>query len=40
MVAYLEQYNIILVGFIASLVAGSATGLGALPIFLTKNVKP
>ncbi len=38
MVAYLEQYNIILVGFIASLVAGSATGLGALPIFFTKNV--
>lgn len=38
LVAYLEQYNIILVGFIASLVAGTATGLGALPIFLTKNV--
>ncbi|MTI54609.1 ZIP family metal transporter [Geosporobacter ferrireducens] len=38
MVAYLEQFNIIVVGFIASLVAGAATGLGALPIFFTKNV--
>ncbi|TCO76956.1 ZIP family metal transporter [Marinisporobacter balticus] len=38
MIAFLEQYNIILVGFIASVAAGCATGLGALPIFFTKNI--
>ncbi len=38
MVEYLSQFNLILVGIIASLAAGIATGIGALPIFFTKNV--
>lgn len=38
MITFLEQYNVILVGFMASVVAGCATGLGALPIFFTRNI--
>lgn len=38
MIDYLYQYNIIYIGLIASLVAGLCTGLGAVPIFFTKNV--
>ncbi|AOY75893.1 ZIP family metal transporter [Clostridium formicaceticum] len=38
MVDYLSQYNIIYIGLIASLAAGLCTGVGALPIFFTKNV--
>lgn len=38
MIAYLSQYNIILVGFLASLLAGLATGVGALPIIFIRDV--
>lgn len=38
MVQYLSQYNLIWLGIIASLCAGLATGMGAVPIFFTKNV--
>ncbi|WP_026476102.1 ZIP family metal transporter [Alkaliphilus transvaalensis] len=38
MVEFLSQYNIIYVGLIASLAAGLCTGLGAIPIFFTKDV--
>ncbi len=38
MVEYLSQFNLIYIGIIASLLAGTATGIGALPIFFTKDV--
>ena len=38
MVEYLSQFNIVWVGVIASLAAGLATAVGALPIFITKDV--
>ena len=38
MIEYLQQYNVILIGLMASLAAGLATGLGAIPIFFTKNI--
>jgi len=38
LVSWLNQFNPILVGLIASGVAGLATGLGAVPIFFTKNI--
>ena len=38
MVQYLSQFNIIIVGLIASILAGVCTGLGALPVFFTKKV--
>lgn len=38
MVEYLSQFNIILIGVIASLTAGLATGFGSLPVFFTKNI--
>ena len=38
MVEYLSQFNIILVGVVASLAAGLATGVGSLPIFFTRDV--
>ncbi len=38
MVEFLSQYNIFYVGLIASLIAGLCTGLGALPVFFTKEV--
>ena len=40
MVEFLSQYNPITVGLIASLIAGCATGIGALPIFFTRTVPP
>ncbi|WFA09366.1 ZIP family metal transporter [Tissierella sp. Yu-01] len=38
MIEYLSQFNLILLGISASLAAGLATGIGAIPIFFTKNV--
>lgn len=38
MVSWLSQFNPIVVGLIASLAAGLATGVGALPIFFTRNI--
>lgn len=38
MYEYLSQYPILLVGFIASFLAGSATFLGALPILIFRNI--
>jgi len=38
LVEYLSQYNIIYVGLIASLIAGLCTGIGAIPVFFTKEV--
>ncbi len=38
MIEYLANYNVITLGIIASLMAGLATGVGALPIFFTKNI--
>lgn len=38
MVQYLSQFNIIWVGFAASLAAGLATGIGSLPILFIKDV--
>ncbi|MDK2800799.1 MAG: zinc transporter, family [Clostridiales bacterium] len=38
MVEFLGQYNIITVGIIGSILAGVATGIGALPIFFTRKV--
>lgn len=38
MVDYLSQFNLIGVGIVASLAAGLATGVGALPIFFTTNI--
>ena len=38
MVQYLSQYNIILVGFLASLTAGLATSAGTLPIFFARDI--
>ena len=35
---FLLKLNIIWVGFIASLTAGLATGVGSLPIFFTRNI--
>jgi ZIP family zinc transporter len=37
-VQWLSQYNPIVVGLIASSIAGLATGIGALPIFMFKNI--
>ncbi|HZK34400.1 MAG TPA: ZIP family metal transporter [Bacillota bacterium] len=38
MVEYLSQFNIIWLGILASLAAGLATAVGALPIFFTNDV--
>lgn len=38
MVEYLSQCNLIWIGIGASLAAGLATGVGAIPIFFTRNV--
>jgi ZIP family zinc transporter len=38
MIKYLSQFNVIWLGIIASLAAGSATGIGSIPIFFTKDV--
>ncbi|MFZ5944462.1 MAG: ZIP family metal transporter [Bacillota bacterium] len=38
MIEYLSQFNLILLGILASLGAGIATGVGSLPIFFTRNV--
>ncbi len=38
MVEYLSQFNIIFIGVAATLATGLATGVGALPIFFTKNI--
>ncbi len=38
MIEYLSQFNILVVGMVASLIAGLATGIGSLPIFFTRNV--
>lgn len=38
MIEYLRQFNLICLGIIASMAAGFATGIGAIPIFFTKNI--
>ena len=38
MIEYLSQFNIIWLGIIATIGTGLATGIGALPIFFTKNI--
>ena len=38
MVEYLSQFNLIWLGIMASLGAGLATGIGSVPIFLTKKI--
>jgi len=38
LVDWLTQQNVIAVGLVASLIAGAATGLGALPLLLTRRV--
>ncbi|GAB6098784.1 ZIP family metal transporter [Halanaerocella petrolearia] len=38
MIESLANYNIVTLGLLASLFAGLATGVGALPIFFTRNV--
>lgn len=38
MVEFLSQYNAVIIGMIASGIAGIATGVGAIPIFFTKSV--
>ncbi|TDX51662.1 ZIP family metal transporter [Orenia marismortui] len=38
MVEFLAGYNIITIGILASLAAGLATGVGAIPIFFTKDI--
>jgi len=38
MIEALSRYDPILVGLIASLIAGCATGIGALPVFLARSV--
>lgn len=38
MIEYLSQYNLIVLGILASLAAGLATGMGSIPIFFTRNV--
>jgi len=38
LIEYLQQYNVIVIGLIASILAGAATGLGAIPIFFTKQI--
>lgn len=39
-IAYLEQFSPFTVGLIASLLAGLATSLGALPVFFTRKINP
>lgn len=38
MIEYLSQYNVIMLGIVASLIAGLATGIGSIPIFFAKNI--
>lgn len=38
MLGYLEKCSPVLIGILASLAAGLATGLGAIPIFFTRNI--
>jgi len=38
MVEYLSQFNLIWLGIMASLGAGLATGIGSIPVFLTKKI--
>ncbi|MBO8167905.1 MAG: ZIP family metal transporter [Thermoanaerobacteraceae bacterium] len=38
MAEFLHSYNIIALGLLASLAAGLATGVGATPIFFTRNI--
>ncbi len=38
MVEYLSKFNLILLGIMASLTAGMATGVGAIPIFFTRKI--
>jgi ZIP family zinc transporter len=38
MISYLQQFNLITIGIIASLTAGLATGVGAIPILFTQNI--
>lgn len=39
-IAYLEQFPPLLLGLLASLAAGLATSLGALPVFITRKIHP
>ncbi len=38
MLVFLEQFDLIWIGLIASLAAGLATGVGAIPILFTQNI--
>ncbi len=38
MIEYLSQFNIVWLGIFATIGTGLATGIGALPIFFTKNI--
>ncbi|WP_018248470.1 ZIP family metal transporter [Orenia marismortui] len=38
MLEFLAGYNIVTIGILASLAAGLATGVGAIPIFFTKDI--
>ena len=38
MIEYLSGYNVIFLGMLASLAAGLATGVGAVPVLFTKNI--
>jgi ZIP family zinc transporter len=38
MIGFLSQYNLIVLGILASLTAGLCTGFGAIPIFFTRNI--
>lgn len=38
MIEYMAQFNVIILGIIASLAAGLATGIGSIPIFFTRNI--
>ena len=38
MLVFLQQFNLILVGLIASLAAGLTTGVRAIPILFTQNI--
>ncbi|MGI6113399.1 MAG: ZIP family metal transporter [Mahellales bacterium] len=38
MIEYLSQFDLVTVGIIATLITGFATGMGAIPIFFTRDV--
>lgn len=38
MIEFISKFDVIILGILASLMAGIATGIGSIPIFFTKNV--